>query len=57
MTFQTITDSIARDPTDKYYVPRREYPQDTWPVGCNGGFYTTRVDTMKKIWGQAATGS
>jgi len=37
----------------KYAVPRDEYPGHYWPKGCNGGFYTTRVDTITKVWWQA----
>jgi len=37
----------------KYAVPRHEYPGRYWPRGCNGGFYTTRVDTITKVWRQA----
>ena len=37
----------------KYAVPRDEYPGHYWPKGCNGGFYTTRVDTIAKVWRQA----
>ena len=31
-----------------------EYANDTWPRACLGGFYTTRVDTIAKVWKQAS---
>ena len=34
-------------------MPKEEYSNDTWPKACLGGFYTTRMDTITKIWKQA----
>ena len=44
---------MFRDPKSKYYVPFDEYPDTYWPRGCNGGFYTTNVAMVTKIWGRA----
>jgi len=44
---------IYRNKDSKYYVPIEEYPNATWPKACLGGFYTTRVDTIAKVWKQA----
>ena len=44
---------MFRNPENKYYVSYDEYPGEHWPRGCNGGFYTTKVDTIAKVWKQA----
>jgi len=44
---------IYRNTDSKYYVPKEEYSNDKWPKACLGGFYTTRMDTITKIWKQA----
>ena len=44
---------MFRDSNSKYFVPYDEYPEEHWPRGCNGGFYTTKVDTIAKVWMQA----
>merc|ERR1719320_552424 len=45
---------VVKNPNNKYYVPFKEYSNDTWPRSCLGGFYTTRVDTIAKVWKQAS---
>jgi len=51
--FKMTSKWVFRDPKSKYYVPFDEYPDTYWPRGCNGGFYTTNVAMVTKIWGRA----
>ena len=44
---------MFRNPKSKYFVPYDEYPGQYWPSGCKGGFYTSKVDTITKVWWQA----
>jgi len=45
-----MSGNVVRDPADKYFVPRSEYEWQYYPKSCLGGFYTSKVSWVKKIW-------
>ena len=44
---------IVRVTYNKYFVPYDEFSWDAWPRSCLGGFYSSQVATISKVWDQS----
>ncbi|CAK8695832.1 unnamed protein product [Clavelina lepadiformis] len=51
-TYKWWRGSLAplRMPTNKNFIPRKQYRWPYWPTFCFGGMYTTSVSVIKQLW-------
>ena len=43
-------DPPSRDPSSKWYMPKKDFPGNVWPVYCRGGAYATTSNMVKKLF-------